>query len=289
MAERVERVEGLVVEAVDGGLVLYDPRCSQAHWLDPEAAAVWRACGRSPSGDEVASIVGGDRGPVAATLVRLEELGLVRVAGSPGVSRRSVLVTAARVGAAGAVAAPIISAVIPSAAAAASTPTMGGGGTGTGNNPPPPPDVPSETSGTFHVPAGYKVYFTNGVVTPTHGYNYCPDDTLGYQLDNGATQSLGGNSGYACGTVSISNQQIGAFASDESLVIDLTTNDPQRGNYVFKSSNPNHTYIQQDSATSWTVYLTDDEALGIGPGEANKPFPDPGGYYNAKVTVTIGM
>lgn len=141
MAERVERVEGVVVEAVDGGLVLYDPGCSRAHWLDSEAAAVWRACGRSPSGDEVASMVGGDRGAVAATLVRLEELGLVRVAGSPGVSRRSVLVTAVRVGAAGAVAAPIISAVIPSAAAAASTGTMGGGGTG--NNPPPPQKMPA--------------------------------------------------------------------------------------------------------------------------------------------------
>jgi len=183
MAERVERVEGLVVEAVDGGLVLYDPRCSQAHWLDPEAAAVWRACGRSPSGDEVASIVGGDRGPVAATLVRLEELGLVRVAGSPGVSRRSVLVTAARVGAAGAVAAPIISAVIPSAAAAASTPTMGGGGTGTGNNPPPPPPALMISI----VGSGYTLNYLRSGGTLGSKSGSVPRSGLAFDLTTGAT------------------------------------------------------------------------------------------------------
>ena len=182
MAERIERVDGLVVEDLDGGLVLYDPGCSRAHWLDPEAAAVWRACGRSSSGEEVARIAGGDRGAVGATLVRLEELGLVRVAGSPGVSRRSVLVTAARVGAVGAVAAPIISAVIPSAAAAASTGTVGGGG-GTGNNPPPPP--PALTIGILG--SGYDLTYLRSGGSLGSKSGGVPRNGLAFDLTTGAT------------------------------------------------------------------------------------------------------
>ncbi len=38
------RSAGLIVEELDGGLLIYDGTSNLAHALDAEAAAVWRAC-----------------------------------------------------------------------------------------------------------------------------------------------------------------------------------------------------------------------------------------------------
>lgn len=131
MAEYEARAGELLTEELDGGLVIYDTRSHEAHWLDDDAAAVWRACpaGASASETEIAEAAGVDLGAAVASLTRLGDVGLVRevVLGEP-VSRRTMLGRAARVGIAGAVAAPIISTLIPVAAAHASTVTTGTGG-----------------------------------------------------------------------------------------------------------------------------------------------------------------
>jgi hypothetical protein len=129
----VARTDDLVVEELDGGLVVYDKRRDQAHWLDAGAAAVWRAAAEGGSDTAIAQRVGVDAAIARASLVQLVDIGLVATDSRIGVSRRTVLRTAAKVGVAGVAAAPIVSAVIPIAAAHASTP--GGGG------PPPPQTV----------------------------------------------------------------------------------------------------------------------------------------------------
>ena len=129
----VARTDGLIVDELDGGLVIYDRRCDRAHWLDAGAAAVWRAAAQGGTDTDIAQRVGVDAASAQASLVQLVDIGLVAADSGLGVSRRTVLRTAAKVGVAGVAAAPIVSAVIPVAAAHASTP--GGGG------PPPPQTV----------------------------------------------------------------------------------------------------------------------------------------------------
>lgn len=110
----------IVVEELDGGLVIYNGLEAQAHWLDPSATAVWRACRESSTEAEIADAAGLE-GPTCELLVsQLIDLGLVEARSASGYSRRAVLQTAAKVGLAGAIGAPIISAVVPAAAAALS-------------------------------------------------------------------------------------------------------------------------------------------------------------------------
>lgn len=114
----------MVVDELNAGLVVYDARTHRAHWLEPSAAAVWRACDGGADESEVASAVDADTITGLALLDQLMDIGLVEVV--EGVSRRSMLTSAAKVGAAGALVAPIISAVVPIAVAHASTGTGGG-------------------------------------------------------------------------------------------------------------------------------------------------------------------
>lgn len=127
------RTQDVVVDELDGGLVVYDTRAHCAHWLEPSAAAVWRACSDSSGESEVASAVGTDVTTCAALLEQLIDIGLVEVV--EGVSRRSMLVSVAKVGAAGTLAAPILSVALPAAAAHASATGTGPpqGGTGPGS------------------------------------------------------------------------------------------------------------------------------------------------------------
>ena len=131
----VARANDIVVEQLDDGLVIYDGRAAQAHWLDPSATAVWNAC-REPRTE--AELAGAARleGPTCKlVLSQLVDLGLVEATPSSGYSRRVVLRTAAKVGLAGAVGAPIISAVVPAAAAALSAMPVN-------PSPPSPPQTP---------------------------------------------------------------------------------------------------------------------------------------------------
>lgn len=116
----VVRGDDTVVEEFDGGLVIYDGREARAHWLDPTASAVWRACREPRTEAEIAGHARLDGARCEIVLSQLIDLGLVEAERGSGYSRRAVLRTAAKVGLGGAMAAPIISAVVPVAAAAAS-------------------------------------------------------------------------------------------------------------------------------------------------------------------------
>lgn len=130
MERLVARREGLLVEELDGGIVIYDERCDQAHWLDMSTAAVWRAC-QEPRGEAEISVAAGvDATVCQVALSHLAQLGLLETESGNAYSRRTVLRTAAKIGVGGAVAAPIVSAMIPVAAAHASTRGGGGGGGG---------------------------------------------------------------------------------------------------------------------------------------------------------------
>jgi len=149
MAGLRSRTDGLVVEELDGGLVVYDGQSSAAHWLDEDAARVWRACGETVEESELALAAGLDAASCATALEGLLEVGLVV---GEGVTRRVALGRAARVGAAGTLAAPLVSVVLPAAAAHASTTTMGGpggsGGQGGGSPAPQLVLVPGESGET---------------------------------------------------------------------------------------------------------------------------------------------
>jgi len=116
----VARTQDVVVEELDGGLVIYDGREAQAHWLDPSATAVWRACREPRTEAEIAGAAGLEGPTCGVVLYQLIDLGLVEPRSGPGYSRRAVIQTAAKLGLAGAIGAPIISAVVPAAAAALS-------------------------------------------------------------------------------------------------------------------------------------------------------------------------
>ena len=114
----VARTDDLVVEELDGGLVIYDGRDARAHYLDPSAAAVWRACQELGTEPEILGSAGLDATSGETVLLELIDLGLVETESGSRYSRRVMLQTAAKVGLGGAIAAPIISAIVPAAAAA---------------------------------------------------------------------------------------------------------------------------------------------------------------------------
>lgn len=278
MGRYVARTHGLVVEELDGGVVLYDPALNQAHWLDADAAAVWKACVRERSEETIAEATGVSRVALDATLERLVANGLVEVGYEQnGVSRRTVFRQAAKIGAVGAVAAPIVSAVIPVAVAHASTSGGTGPGGGTGGA------CATESGGIFFLAGGTTVTFSNEVV------NGLDDNTLGYALDNGATYTalLENGSGPAS---SAGGQTYTAPVGGGQFQIELHTvtscNTACYGStYVYLSSNPNHTVVVANSSSSWTVYMTDDGCTCCGPTCQRTPDPNTG-FYNAAVTIT---
>ena len=144
MLEYVARTEAVVLDVLDGGAMVYDTRSDQAHWLDHDALAIWRACAQRATEAHIVRGSGVDPLRCSEALDRLADVGLVVRHG--GISRRSALATAARVGAAGVVGAPVITALIPAATAHAGTPGTGGGG---GNPPPPPVTTTFTANGTF--------------------------------------------------------------------------------------------------------------------------------------------
>jgi len=128
------RSADLLVEELDGELVVYDLRTHDAHHLASTVAAVWRACdGRK----EIAEIARSVRGPagdlnletVWLALRELRDAGLLEERiDLPGevrtLSRRALLARAAAVGAGAGVAVLTVS-VRPAAAAGSCTSTVG--------------------------------------------------------------------------------------------------------------------------------------------------------------------
>lgn len=123
------RVDGLVVEELDGELLIYDLDTNEAHCLNGEAAAVWRFCDGSRSiADLSVAVAPAAPRDVAAEMVNhaLSELGKrglldgdVPETGS-GVSRRELLRKLAVVGAVG-LALPVVKSIVAPTAAQAAT------------------------------------------------------------------------------------------------------------------------------------------------------------------------
>jgi hypothetical protein len=102
--------DGLVVEHLDGGLVVYDTRTDQAHALDASAARAWAELDGRRTAPEIARWLGADSAAVLAAIDQLGAAGLL--AGVGPISRRHMLRRAAVVGAGSLAAAPVIDTVL---------------------------------------------------------------------------------------------------------------------------------------------------------------------------------
>ena len=114
------RTDDLVVEDVDGEVLVYDKRNDQAHCLTREAAMVWRVCDGKASADELATALELDAERVRFAIEELDSCGLLDSAPIPGVTRREATVRMAKVGGAAAAAPLIYSIMAPTPALAAS-------------------------------------------------------------------------------------------------------------------------------------------------------------------------
>jgi hypothetical protein len=132
MRSPLSRTEDLIVEELDGGLLIYDTRNDRAHSLQSAAAQVWqRADGDTPP-EKLSEELGLDAGTLDRALAELESCGLLEVAsvadadGRPvaGTTRRELGIRVAKVGGAVA-AAPLIVSVAAPRPAAAQTPVPG--------------------------------------------------------------------------------------------------------------------------------------------------------------------
>ena len=114
------RVEDVLIETLDDGIVLYDRSNDTAHWLDASAAAVWRGADGQRTSAEIGQQCGLSEAAVADVLMRLDGLGLLGKP-DPGVSRRAALKRMGKIGGTAAILAPVISSVaVPVALATAS-------------------------------------------------------------------------------------------------------------------------------------------------------------------------
>lgn len=129
---RPARIEGTVEEAVDGGLVVLDPTAQRAHSLDQETSRVWQACDGTRDIHAIASLARVRPEDAEAAVARLEVAGLLQGPSSrpSELTRRSALKRTAAIGGAAALAAPIVTVLIPPAYAAASESTVTLSGSG---------------------------------------------------------------------------------------------------------------------------------------------------------------
>jgi Coenzyme PQQ synthesis protein D (PqqD) len=117
------RSEGILVERLEDGLVIFDTETDQAHSLNATAAAVLTAADGTRTVPEIAEAAGLEETAALAALQQLGGRGLLD--GPMPVSRRSMLRRTALVGAVIAAVPVIETVVIPTAVAHASTPTSG--------------------------------------------------------------------------------------------------------------------------------------------------------------------
>lgn len=113
------RSEGIIVDKLDDGVVIYDSTTQQAHVLDSQAAEVWRAADGTRTVADLATLSGLDDTAVDDALDQLAARSLLL--DSPAVSRRSMLRRSAILGAAAVTAAPLIDTVLVPAASAHSS------------------------------------------------------------------------------------------------------------------------------------------------------------------------
>jgi hypothetical protein len=115
------REQSLLVEPVDGELIILDEERNQAHLLNPIAAEVWRACDGRRDIPALQAHCALDQDVVQLALDGLRSRHLLEASGPDGVSRRAMLRRSAIVGAGLGVAIPIIRSItVPTPAMATS-------------------------------------------------------------------------------------------------------------------------------------------------------------------------
>ncbi len=185
MTGTFSRAAGVLSAGLDGELVLYDPRSTNAHTLDADATRVWEALAEPSDLAALIERTGLTEDQVIATLARLAELGLLEAPAEQhnGVGRREVLRRGAMLAAAGVGLPTVASLAVPGLAAAASTPTTNPGGGDNGNSgkptgfaiqqgPPPPPGKSGNS---------YKPKSANG----SGYYAYASRNSKGYYANGG--------------------------------------------------------------------------------------------------------
>lgn len=120
------RSADLVIEELDGEVLVYDLRTHDAHRLNATAATVWRHCDGATSVDDIAALLD-PADPLAtepAVWLALEELdgkGLLNDPAEVPVSRRDAMRKLALAGAIGALALPVVKSIVAPTAAQAAT------------------------------------------------------------------------------------------------------------------------------------------------------------------------
>jgi hypothetical protein len=112
----------LIIEELDGEVLVYDQATDHAHCLTPTAARVWRACDGYTTVEVLANKLDLDGDTVARALEELETSNLLDTGPTPsqGSTRRELTVRLAKVGGVAAAAPLIYSIVAPTPALAAS-------------------------------------------------------------------------------------------------------------------------------------------------------------------------
>ena len=121
------RSEDLIVQEVDGEVLVYDDTWAHAHCLSAEAARIWRACDGTKTVHALSDELGLSEDALVMALAELEAKELLDPGeqtdeSAGGATRREFGLRAAKLGAAAATAPMIVSIVAPTPAAAA-TPT----------------------------------------------------------------------------------------------------------------------------------------------------------------------
>ena len=131
-ARPVARTEGLIVEEIDGDVVIYDTERNKAHALNPLAARIWKHCDGERTVTDLTDLFAADTpdDAVVNCLSQLERLhllnaGSLRTGDGRVLSRRHLLRKVAIGAAAAAVVLPMVTSIVaPSAQAAASCQTL---------------------------------------------------------------------------------------------------------------------------------------------------------------------
>jgi hypothetical protein len=114
------RTDELVIEELDDELLVYDLRTDAAHCLDPEAAAIWRACDGTASVADIAAATATTPEAVDHAIEQLSGRDLVEGIGDH--SRREAVKLVLTAGAVGA-ALPIVKSIVAPTPAQAGVPS----------------------------------------------------------------------------------------------------------------------------------------------------------------------
>jgi hypothetical protein len=120
----VARSHDLIIEEVEGEVLIYDENTKIAHCLGTEAVAVWRACDGQTTIDALTDDTGLEADTATRALAELYSRGLLEDedSGYAALTRRDLGLKVAKLSAAAA-AAPLIVSVFPAVAEATMTPT----------------------------------------------------------------------------------------------------------------------------------------------------------------------